>query len=71
VLADEPTANLDTATGAAIIALMRKMQREQQVSFVFSSHDPQVHAEADEAIQLRDGRIEQVDTNAGSGTDPA
>lgn len=57
VLADEPTANLDSQTGAAIIALMRQMQREHQVSFVFSSHDPQVLAEADDAVQLRDGRI--------------
>jgi putative ABC transport system ATP-binding protein len=58
VLADEPTANLDSHTGAAIIALMRQMQREQQVSFVFSSHDPQVLAAADDAVVIRDGRIE-------------
>jgi len=57
VLADEPTANLDSHTGAEIIALMRRMQREHDVSFVFSSHDPQVHAAADEVIHLRDGRI--------------
>jgi len=57
VLADEPTANLDSQTGAAIIALMRQMQREQEVAFIFSSHDPQVLAEADDAIKIRDGRI--------------
>jgi putative ABC transport system ATP-binding protein len=57
VLADEPTANLDSQTGAAIIALMRKMQHKLQVSFVFSSHDPQVLAEADDAVFIRDGRI--------------
>jgi putative ABC transport system ATP-binding protein len=61
VLADEPTANLDSQTGAAIIALMRKMQREHQVSFVFSSHDPQVQAEADDAIFIRDGRITGIE----------
>ena len=61
VLADEPTANLDSQTGAAIIALMRKMQREHQVSFVFSSHDPQVQAEADDAVFIRDGRITHVE----------
>jgi putative ABC transport system ATP-binding protein len=66
VLADEPTANLDSATGAAIIALMRRMQREQQVSFVFSSHDPQVLAAADDAVRIRDGRIEQPQS-AGTG----
>jgi putative ABC transport system ATP-binding protein len=60
VLADEPTANLDSQTGAAIIALMRQMQQEQQVSFVFSSHDPQVLAAADDAVTIRDGRIESV-----------
>lgn len=60
VLADEPTANLDSQTGTAIIALMRKMQREHHVSFVFSSHDPQILAEADEAIFIRDGRITDI-----------
>ena len=57
VLADEPTANLDSQTGAAIIALMRRLQREHGASFVFSSHDPQVRAEADDVIFIRDGRI--------------
>lgn len=61
VLADEPTANLDSHTGAAIIALMRKMQREHHVSFVFSSHDPQVQAEADDAVFIRDGRITSIE----------
>jgi putative ABC transport system ATP-binding protein len=61
VLADEPTANLDSRTGAEIIALMRRMQREQHVSFLFSSHDPQVLAAADDAIKIRDGRIEAVE----------
>lgn len=66
VLADEPTANLDSQTGAAIIALMRKMQREHQVSFVFSSHDPQVQAEADDAIFIRDGRITGIERKTGT-----
>ncbi|MBE0619487.1 MAG: ABC transporter ATP-binding protein [Burkholderiales bacterium] len=61
VLADEPTANLDSHTGAAIIALMRQMQREHHVSFVFSSHDPKVMAEADDAVMIRDGRIEKIE----------
>ena len=56
-LADEPTANLDSQTGAAIIALMRQMQREHHVSFIFSSHDPQVLAAADDAVLIHDGRI--------------
>jgi putative ABC transport system ATP-binding protein len=61
VLADEPTANLDSHTGAAIIALMRDMQREHHVSFVFSSHDPNVLAAADDAVMIRDGRIEKIE----------
>ncbi|HRL22130.1 MAG TPA: ABC transporter ATP-binding protein [Alcaligenes sp.] len=61
VLADEPTANLDSETGAAIIALMRKMQRDNAVSFVFSSHDPKVLAEADDAVFIKDGRIMAVE----------
>jgi putative ABC transport system ATP-binding protein len=61
VLADEPTANLDSHTGAAIISLMRQMQRELHVSFVFSSHDPKVMAEADDAVMIRDGRIEKIE----------
>lgn len=61
VLADEPTANLDSHTAAAIIELMREMQRSQQVSFVFSSHDPRVLAAADDAVMIRDGRIEKVE----------
>jgi len=67
VLADEPTANLDSHTGAAIIALMRQMQREHQVSFVFSSHDAQVLAAADDAIMIRDGRIEKVERRVPQG----
>jgi putative ABC transport system ATP-binding protein len=65
VLADEPTANLDSRTGAAIIALMRRLQREQQVSFVISSHDPQMLAEADDAVMIRDGAIVEVRRREG------
>jgi putative ABC transport system ATP-binding protein len=61
VLADEPTANLDSVTGESIIALMRTMQRELHVSFVFSSHDPKVLAAADDAVIIRDGRIEKIE----------
>jgi putative ABC transport system ATP-binding protein len=60
VLADEPTANLDSHTGAAIIELMRQMQREHEVSIVICSHDPQVIAAAEDVIMIRDGRIESV-----------
>jgi putative ABC transport system ATP-binding protein len=61
VLADEPTANLDSHTGAAVIALMRDMQREHDVSFVISSHDPQLLAEADDAVRIHDGHIVAIE----------
>ena len=57
VLADEPTANLDSANGAAIIELMRSVQRQHDTSFVFSTHDPQLMSHADETFSLRDGKL--------------
>ncbi|TDR80633.1 ABC transporter ATP-binding protein [Paludibacterium purpuratum] len=59
VLADEPTANLDSATGATILALLRTLQQQEQVAVVFSSHDPQVIAAADDLYTLLDGKIQQ------------
>jgi len=58
VIADEPTANLDSQTGASIIALLRDLQHRHQVSFVFSSHDRSLIDVADDLIVLRDGAIE-------------
>ena len=57
VLADEPTANLDTRTGAEIIDLMRGIQERSGVSFVFSTHDPQLMSHADETFVIRDGQL--------------
>jgi putative ABC transport system ATP-binding protein len=61
VLADEPTANLDSKTGSEIIALMREMQKRHKVSFIFSSHDPKVLDAADDAVHIHDGRITSVE----------
>ena len=61
VLADEPTANLDSRTGAEIIELMRNMQQRQHVSFIFSSHDPKILEAADDAIHIQDGRITSIE----------
>jgi putative ABC transport system ATP-binding protein len=57
VLADEPTANLDTATGAAIIELMRKVQADSRTTFIFSTHDPHLMSHADETFIIRDGAL--------------
>jgi putative ABC transport system ATP-binding protein len=60
VIADEPTANLDSRTGAAILALMRRMQQRYQISFMFSSHDRSVIHAADDTIFLKDGSIQGI-----------
>ena len=60
VIADEPTANLDSETGAAILALMRQMVDRYEVSFIFSSHDPDVIKAADDTIFLKDGAIHGI-----------
>jgi putative ABC transport system ATP-binding protein len=57
VLADEPTANLDSQTGASIVDLMRRMQEEYSTTFVFSTHDPHLMSHADETFTIRDGQL--------------
>jgi putative ABC transport system ATP-binding protein len=57
VLADEPTANLDSHTGASIIELMRRMQAELHTTFIFSTHDPQLMSHAEETFTIRDGEL--------------
>jgi putative ABC transport system ATP-binding protein len=57
VLADEPTANLDSVTSHKVIELMRKMQREFNTTFIFSTHDPHLIDEVDRVLYLQDGKI--------------
>ena len=57
VLADEPTANLDSETSEQIIDLMLKLNREKGVTFLFSTHDPRVVKHAKRALEIRDGKI--------------
>jgi putative ABC transport system ATP-binding protein len=58
ILADEPTANLDSATGEAILSLMKKLNEEQNITFIFSSHDTKIIEKAKRVIRLRDGKLE-------------
>lgn len=58
VLADEPTANLDSATGRSIIDLMKELNHSDETTFIFSTHDPEVMARASRVVRLVDGRIE-------------
>lgn len=57
VLADEPTANLDSKTGNALITLMKEMNERMHITFVFSTHDRMVMECAAHLVQMRDGKI--------------
>lgn len=57
VLADEPTANLDSKTGKSIIELMKKLNSELGTTFIFSTHDPAIVEVADHVIRLQDGLV--------------
>ena len=57
ILADEPTANLDSETGVLLLDMMRKFNEEFQMTFVFSTHDPQIMERAKRMVTLTDGHI--------------
>jgi putative ABC transport system ATP-binding protein len=57
VLADEPTANLDSDTGEKILSLMKKINRAEKTTFIFSTHDPEIWKMADHIVFLHDGMI--------------
>ncbi len=67
VLADEPTANLDSVTATEIMALMQRLNEERGTTFVFSTHDPLVMDHATRLIRLRDGRVESDERRNGGG----
>ena len=57
VLADEPTANLDSKTGRKLLEMMKEMNQRKQVTFLFATHDPMVMEFADRLVSLKDGTI--------------
>lgn len=57
ILADEPTANLDTTNGEQVMGIMKKLNKETGVTFVFATHDPRVISYADRVVTLQDGLI--------------
>ena len=59
ILADEPTANLDTANGKQVMEVMSRLNRETGVTFVFATHDPRVVSYARRVVELRDGLISE------------
>jgi len=57
ILADEPTANLDSHTGSALLDMMKELNEKEKMTFVFSTHDPMIMERANRIIRLHDGRI--------------
>jgi putative ABC transport system ATP-binding protein len=68
VLADEPTANLDTDNGRQVMEIMQRLNRETKTTFVFATHDPRVIKYANRVVTLRDGLV--VEDN-GNGKKPS
>ena len=64
VLADEPTANLDTANGAQAMEIMQRLNQETGTAFIFATHDPRVISYAQRVIELQDGKV--IDNGAQS-----
>ncbi len=60
LLADEPTGNLDTATGNVIFELLQRLTREQNTATIVATHSADAAALADAAVKLRDGRIQEI-----------
>ena len=71
LLADEPTGNLDTATGHSIIELLLGINRTRKTTLLLVTHDPELAARADVAIALRDGRVIEHRTRAEALTGAA
>jgi len=59
VLADEPTANLDSKSAASLMAMMRSLNEEEGITIIFSSHDPLVIAQAKLTITIKDGQVDK------------
>ncbi|NIM07276.1 MAG: ATP-binding cassette domain-containing protein [Armatimonadetes bacterium] len=62
ILADEPTGNLDSKSGAAIMDLLQALHKERKVTLVMVTHDPNIAARAERTVHLRDGRVENAAT---------
>ena len=59
ILADEPTANLDSTTGAELIDMMRDLNRSRGMTFIFSTHDEMIMSRAERLVLLKDGRLDK------------
>ena len=68
ILADEPTANLDSHTGESLFDLLRRINRSHNTTFVFSSHDPSIIEKARRVVKMRDGSIVSDSIMAATGS---
>jgi putative ABC transport system ATP-binding protein len=64
VLADEPTANLDTENGNQVMDIMERLNKETGTTFVFATHDPRVIPYAQRTVELRDGKVKENSRDA-------
>jgi putative ABC transport system ATP-binding protein len=71
VLADEPTANLDSVTGQNILDLMKELNRTEKTTFIFSTHDARVMANASSLVRLADGKLDLSATSASHDLPPS
>ncbi|HUX13623.1 MAG TPA: ABC transporter ATP-binding protein [Spirochaetia bacterium] len=62
VIADEPTANLDSATGNEVLDVIHRLNEEQKVTFIFSTHNPDILRYANRVVRLKDGEIDGIDS---------
>jgi putative ABC transport system ATP-binding protein len=62
ILADEPTANLDSKSASTLLDIMEKLNREEKITFIFSTHDPRVVKMAHRVITLEDGKVVSDDS---------
>jgi len=69
VLADEPTANVDSETADKLMGIMEALNRDRGATFIFSTHDPRVMERARRVIRMVDGRIERDETRGRTGRD--
>ena len=71
ILADEPTGNLDSRTGAEVMALLRELNAEQIITLIVVTHDEEVAAYADRIVHLRDGAVVDIERTAAARELPA
>ncbi|NOZ85519.1 MAG: ABC transporter ATP-binding protein [Deltaproteobacteria bacterium] len=70
VLADEPTANVDSKTAKALLDLMERLNTEKGITFIFSTHDPAVMDRARKLVHLKDGKIEEIEEKESKTREP-